>query len=119
MNPFENVMGGGENQGRNLLSIIINVAFGFVIGLVVFLGLQETLALGTKYAEELLNLVGFNNQMGGFGFTSYAPYIIGAPIAGMVVKELSSVRSLKSFAYFAAAVAVGFTISFLVKGNLI
>lgn len=118
MNP-QNMMGGNFGESTNLLSIITNVAFGFVLGLVVFLGFKETIELGTKYAEELLKLIGFDNQMGGLGFASYTPYIIGAPIAGMVVKELSSVRSLKSFAYFAVAVIVGFVIAVVTIGNFV
>jgi len=114
MNPFGNMMPG--NDGPNLWSIILNVAFGFVAGLIVFIGFKEVIEQGTKIAESILSMTGMGDQMGGFGFaTSAAPYLIVAPIAGMVVRELSSVRSLKGFAIFALAVAIGFVIAFLTK----
>ena len=119
MNPFENMMG-GQNEGTNLFSILLNVAFGFVAGLIIFLGFKEVLELGTKYAQDLLSLIGYGDQLSSFGIaTSAAPFVVIAPIAGMVVKELSAVRSLKSFGFFAAAVIIGIVIAFFIKGNLI
>jgi hypothetical protein len=119
MNPFENQMAGmpGMNQSTNLFSIIINILFGFVLGLIIFLGFKEVLTYGSKLAADLMNLTGYGRQMGGFGFAaSAAPYIIIAPIVGLVVKQLSSVRSLKGFGYFTLAVAIGFAIAFFMRG---
>ena len=115
MNPMMASPGGlGQGaEGTNLFSILVNVAFGFVGGLMVFLGPREVIAYGTKLAGELMNLTGFGQQMGGFGFAATAaPYIILAPIGGLVIRELTSVRSLKRFAFFAAAVIAGFAVSY-------
>ena len=110
MNPMMASPGGfGQDaQGTNLLSIVINLAFGFVAGLMIFIGPREVIAYGSKLAEDLIKLTGYGQQMAAFGFaTTAAPYIVLAPIAGMVAKQLSSVRSLKGFLYFAIAVIVG------------
>lgn len=112
MNPMLS-MGGGTN----LLDIIINLAFGFVAGLAVFLGVGEVLAYGTELAEKLLAMTGYGQQMAMFGLATTAlPYIVLAPIAGMVAKQLASVRSLKSFAFFVAAVLVGFAAAYFAQG---
>src|SRR4051812_36244797 len=99
MNPLENGMPpmmGGMNQGTNLLSIIINIAFGFVAGLMVFLGTKEVIEYGTKLAGDLLTMSGYGKQMSSFGMATTAlPYIVLTPIVGMVGKQLASVRSLK------------------------
>jgi hypothetical protein len=96
------------NSETNLLSILTNAAFGFVAGLMVLFGPKEVIAYGTKLAGEIMQLVGYGQQMAAFGFaTTAAPYIILAPIAGMVLRQLASVRSLKSFAYFAVAAIAG------------
>ncbi len=109
----------GMGEGTNLLSISINLAFGFVLGLMVFLGVAEVIAYGTLLAEKLLALSGYGQQMAAFGFaTTAAPYIVLAPIAGMVVKQLASVRSIKGFAYFAAAVLVGFAAAYFAQGYI-
>lgn len=115
MNPFGSSMG-GMNEGPNLLGILVNVAFGFVGGLMIFIGPKEVITYGTGLAQDIMELLGMNQQMSGFGFATAAPYIIITPITGMVVKELSAVRSLKSFAFFAAAVLTGLVIAFLTKG---
>src|SRR3989344_5047701 len=99
---------GQDAGGTNLLSILINLAFGFVAGLMIFIGPKEVLAYGSKLAADLIKLSGYGQQMAAFGFaTTAAPYIVLAPIVGMVAKQLSSVRSLKGFLYFAIAVIVG------------
>ncbi|MDP3991592.1 MAG: hypothetical protein Q8P66_01660 [Candidatus Colwellbacteria bacterium] len=110
MNPMMAAPGGfgQDTQGTNLLSILINVTFGFVLGLMIFIGPGEVIAYGSKLAGILMGLTGYGQQMAAFGFaTTAAPYIVLVPIVGMVLKQLSSVRSLKSFAYFAVAVIVG------------
>jgi hypothetical protein len=106
MNPMIGV--GGENS---LLSILINLAFGFVAGLMVFIGFSEVLAFGTTLAEQLLALSGYGQQMAAFGIaTTAAPY---------VVKQLAGVRSLKSFAFFAAAVLVGVAAAYFSQGYIV
>ena len=106
MNPLENMMGGDD--GLNLYSIIINVAFGFVLGLIVFVGFGEVLTYGAKLAGDLIKLSGYGQQMTAFGIaTTAAPYVVLAPLGALVAKQLSSVRSVKGFAFFAAAVLVG------------
>jgi hypothetical protein len=111
-------MPGMPSERPNLWSILINAAFGFVIGLMIFLGPKEVIAYGTKLAKSLLSLTGSGGQMGVYGFASAAPYIILAPLAGIVVKQLSAVRSIKSFLFFAGAVIVGIIIAYFAKGSL-
>jgi len=106
---------GGESE-TNLLSIILNIAFGFVAGLMYLFGVQEVIAYGSELAGELIKLTGYGQQMGAFGLATAAPYIILAPLAGLVAKQLSSVRTLKSFLYFALAVAAGFGVAYLGQG---
>jgi len=112
------MMGGaGEQEGTNLLVILINVAFGFAAGLMLFLGAQEVLTYGSKLAGDLIKLSGYGQQMAMFGFaTTAAPYIVLGPIAGIALKQLASVRSLKSFAFFAAAVLGGVAVAYLTQG---
>lgn len=110
----------GMEQGTNLLNIIINLAFGFVIGLMVFWGPKEVISVGSKLAENIISLTGYGKQMGAFGFATTAlPYVILTPIAGIVVRELSRIRSLKVFGYFILAVAVGFVIAFFTQSYLL
>lgn len=108
---------GGESE-TNLLSILLNAAFGFVAGLMFLFGIKEVLAYGTALATDLMEIVGYGQMgaMGGFSIASAAPYIVLAPLAGMVAKQLSSVRSIKSFAFFAAAVAAGFAAAYFSQG---
>jgi hypothetical protein len=118
MNPLMGMS--GEGEGTNLLSILINIAFGFVAGLMVFLGFQEVIDYGSKIAGEIIKATGYGQQMAMFGLaTTAAPYVVLAPIGGMVVKQLSSVRSIKSFAFFAAAVALGFAAAFFAQGYVL
>jgi hypothetical protein len=118
MNPLEGMMpqmpgSMGQSQGTNLLSIIINIIFGFVVGLIVFLGFKDVISYGSKLAGDLISLTGYGKQMSAFGFATTAlPYVVLAPLAGMVARQLSSVRTLKSFGYFALALAIGFVIAF-------
>ena len=108
---------GMQEQGTNLLEILINLAFGFAAGLIIFLGFKEVIAYGTKLATELFKMTPQGQQMAAFGMAaSYAPYVVLAPLGGMAVKQLTSVRSFRSFAYFVAAVALGITIAFFTQG---
>lgn len=108
---------GQQEQGTSLLSILINLAFGFVAGLMLLLGPKEVIAYGSTLASDLLKLSGYGQQMAAFGFaTTAAPYIVLAPIVGMVARQLSSVRSLRSFAFFAAAVLAGGIAAFFAQG---
>jgi hypothetical protein len=117
MNPLQNMMPGMGPQGPNLFSIILNIIFGFVIGLIVFLGFKDVIAYGTELAGNLLKLTGYGQQMSQFGFATTAlPYVVLAPIAGLVVKELSSIRTLKGFGYFVLAVLAGFIIAYFSQG---
>ncbi|MBX4211650.1 MAG: hypothetical protein KW806_02565 [Candidatus Yanofskybacteria bacterium] len=118
MDPFSQMqsMMPGHQPETNLWSIILNAIFGFVLGLMFLVGVKEVIAYGTKLATDLFKLTGQGQQMGGFGFASAAPYIILAPLGGIVVKQLSSVRTLKSFAFFAIAVLVGFAVVYFAQG---
>lgn len=112
-----NMAGFGQSEsGTNLLSILINLAFGFVGTLMILIGWVKVIAYGSRLATQLLDVVGYGANMGGFGIANAAPYIVLAPIAGLVVKELAGVKSLKSFGYFAAAVATGALIAFFTQG---
>ena len=111
---------GQDAQGANLLSILINVAFGFVLGLMIFIGPKEVIAYGSKLAGDIIAFSGYGQQMAIFGFaTTAAPYIVLAPIAGLVVKQLSSVRTLKSLAFFAGAVIVGVGVAYFLQGYVL
>ena len=101
MNPLESM-----DNGLNLFSIIVNVLFGFIAGLILLLGFKEVIDYGSKLATDMLG-----QQMGTPGFGTYAPYLVLAPIGGLVVKQLTAVRSLKSFGFFAGAVIIGFVIA--------
>ncbi len=106
-----------QEQGTNLLQIIINIAFGFVAGLVIFVGFDPVIHYGTKLANEVLKLSPQAQEMAAFGMaSSYASYVVIVPLIGLVGKQLASVRSLKSFAYFLAAVIAGLVIAFVTKG---
>jgi hypothetical protein len=107
----------GQESGTNLLSILVDVAFGFVAGLIIFFGFQPVIEYGSKLAEQLFNMTPQGAQMAQFGMAAtYAPYVILAPIGGLVLKELASVRSIKSFAIFAAAILAGLAIAFFTQG---
>jgi hypothetical protein len=107
----------GQQSETNLLSILINAAFGFVLGLMIFIGPKEVIDYGSKLATTLIKLTGYGQQAAMFGFaTTAAPYIVLAPILGMVTKQLSSVRSLKSFGFFAGAAILGLLIAFFARG---
>jgi hypothetical protein len=109
----------GNGRGTNLFSIIINIAFGFALGLILFLGFQDVIDYGSKLASEIIKMTGYGQQMAMFGLaTTAAPYVVLAPIAGMAVKQLTAVRSLKSFAFFAAAVIVGLAAAFFAQGYI-
>lgn len=118
MNPM---MGGfGGDDGVNLFSISVNALFGFVAGLMLFLGVGEVIAYGSTLAEQLIKLTGYGQQMAQFGLaTTAAPYIVLAPLGGLAVKQLSSVRTLKSFAFFAGALIAGVAVAFLLQGYVL
>lgn len=117
MPPLGNMV--GQDDGFNLYSIILNITFGFVIGLVIFAGFEAVIAYGSELATKLLKLTGYGQQMASFGFaTAAAPYIVLGPLAALVVKQLTSVRSIKSFAFFAAAVVVGVIGAYFTHGLL-
>ncbi len=108
---------GNQSEGINLLSILINIAFGFVVGLMVLFGWKEVIAYGSKLAEDLIDMTGYGQGMGGLGFAvTAAPYIVIAPIAGMVLKQLAAVRSIKTFAFFVVASLVGVSIAYFAQG---
>lgn len=108
-----------QESETNLLSILINIAFGFVAGLIIFLGFKEVIAYGTALAQELFQMSPQGQQMAAFSMAAtYAPYIVLAPLTGMVLKQLSSVRSLKGFGFFLAAFGAGIGLAFLAKGTL-
>ena len=113
------MMPGAHDQGTNLLEILINIAFGFVVGLIIFLGWKEVIAAGSNLATQLFNMSPQGQQMAAFGMAAnYAPYVVLAPLGGMVVKQLTAVRSLKTFAYFVLAVLLGIAIAFFAKGYI-
>ena len=108
---------GQSNERGNLLSILIDIAFGFVLGLMIFVGPKEVIAYGSKLAGDLVKIANLEQQLGVSGFaTGAAPYIVLAPILGKVLSQLASVRSLKSFMYFAAAVLVGCVVAYFTQG---
>ena len=101
----------------NLLAILIDIAFGFVAGLIIFLGFAHVLSFGTKLANELVKLTPQGAAMGAFGgATSYAAYVVIVPLLGLVAKQLASVNSLKRFGYFALAILAGLAIAFVTQG---
>jgi hypothetical protein len=115
MNPL---MGGDD--GINLFSIILNIVFGFIGGLMIFIGATEVIAYGSTLAEQLIKVSGYGKQMASFGFaTSAAPYVVLAPIGGLVVRQLTSIRTLKSFAFFAGAVLLGLALAYVSKGYVL
>ncbi len=97
---MQDMMGGGT--GTNLFDILVNLAFGFIGGLMLFLGPKEVIDWGSKIVTDMMG-----QRTGAMGLATFAPYVVLAPIGGLVVKQLTNVRSLKSFAFFAVAVIVG------------
>ncbi len=111
-----------QDQGTNLWSIILNIAFGFVIGLMIFIGAKQIINYGSKLATMFIKMSGYGKPAAMFGFSGFAsaaPYIVLAPLGGIVIKQLSSVKTLKGFGYFAAAVIVGSAIAFFTKGSVV
>lgn len=104
----------GESE-TNLLSIILNIAFGFVAGLMYLFGVKEVIEYGSAIAADLLGSTGYG-QMPGFSIATAAPYIILAPIGGMVLRQLSGVRSFKGFLFFIVAVGAGLAVAFVMQG---
>jgi hypothetical protein len=109
----------GQQEGTNLFNIILHLVFGFVVGLILFLGFGEVLQYGSALAGQLIKLSGYGSQMAAFGMAqTAAPYIVLAPIAGLVARQLSGVRSIKGFTYFAAAVIVGIAVAYFVAPHV-
>jgi hypothetical protein len=74
---------------------------------------------GTHLAMELVKQTGYGSgPLASFGFSA-APYVVLAPVGGFALKELASVRSLRGFAYFVAAVLIGVVIAFVTKGYFV
>ena len=109
----------GQDDRPNLLSILINLTFGFIAGLMFFFGPKDVIAYGSKLAGELMKMAGQGAQMAQFGFASAAPYVVLAPILGIFGKQLSSIRSLKGFGFFAAAVIVGLAAAYFSQGYFV
>src|SRR6185437_16639269 len=104
MDPFASQMQIQPQSSTNLFSTLVNIAFGFVLGLVIFSGFEPTVAYGTKLAATLIKTSGYGQQMAAFGFaTTAAPYVVFAPLLGLVATQLKSVNSIRGFVYFAAA----------------
>lgn len=70
MDPFQSSTG----SELNLFSILINVAFGFVAGLMLFLGFKETIDFGSKLAADVIKLTGMGQQVG--PFATFAPHTL-------------------------------------------
>lgn len=103
----------GQDDGINLYSIILNIAFGFALGLIIFAGFEAVITYGSDLATKLIKLSGYGQQMAMFGLaTSAAPYVVLAPLGALVVKQLTSVRSIKTFIFFALAVVIGIVAAF-------
>jgi len=109
-------MGMQQASTTNLLSILIDIAFGFAGGLIIFFGPEPVIKYGTHLAMEIMKQTGYGASPFMSLGLSAAPYVVLAPIGGLALKELASVRSLRGFAYFAAAVLVGLAIAFVTKG---
>ncbi len=106
-----------QEPQTNLLNILVDVAFGFVGGLMIFFGPMPIIQYGTHLATDLMKQFGAGaGPLASFGIASAAPYVILAPVGGFALKQLASVRSIKGFAYFAASVLVGVAIAFFTKG---
>ena len=109
--------GMGQQSETNLLSILLNVAFGFIAALMFFFGVKEVLTYGTKLTLDLMQSVGYGQQFG--GYAQFAPYVVITPIAGLVLQQLAAVRSIKSFLYFAIAIGVGIGLAFVTQGYFV
>lgn len=108
---------GQQDSSTNLLNILVDIAFGFIAGLMIFFGPMPVIAYGTHLATELLKQTGYGSgPMASLGIASAAPYVIIAPVGGFALKHLASVRSLKGFAFFAGAILAGIAIAFVTKG---
>lgn len=104
----------------SLWNIVVSGALGFVLGLALFWGPSKLIAYGTKLAKQAISVSGYDSQLGIYGnyATSYLPYAILVFIFGLAVGQLSAVRSLKSFGFFAVSVLIGIIIAFFAKGYL-
>lgn len=121
LEQMQSMMQGGmklHEPETNLWSIILNAVFGFLLGVILIFGLREVIDYGTKLAQQALKLSGYGQEFAAMGISTAAPYVVLAPIGATVVKQLSSVRSLKSFGYFVASALAGLAIAFVMKGYL-
>ena len=111
-------MFGGMAQQQpttNLLNILVDIAFGFVGGLMIFFGPMPVITYGTQLATTLIKQTGYGSgPFASFGFSA-ATYVVLAPVGGFALKELASVRSLRGFAYFAAGIIAGLAIAYFTK----
>jgi hypothetical protein len=115
--PRIGVPGMVQQPTTNLLSLLVDTAFGFIAGLMVFFGPMPVIAYGTHLAMDLMKQTGYGSgPLAMYGFTA-APYVILLPIGGFALKELASVRSIKGFFYFAAAILIGFALAFFTRGS--
>jgi hypothetical protein len=108
MDPYQN----GESSNTNLLSILINMAFGFVAALVLFFGVKPVLLYATKIAQDVITYFGFQSLPGYGLVTNFLPYLVLTPIIAMALRQLASVRSIRGFIYFVLAIGLGFAIAY-------
>jgi hypothetical protein len=113
---MQNAGGFSQEPRANLLSVLTDIAFGFIAGLMIFIGPKEVIEYGSKLAGDLVKLADFERQLGSSGFaTSAAPYVLLAPLGGVIVRQLSSVRSFKTFTYFILAVGMGIALAYITR----
>jgi hypothetical protein len=111
------VGGMGQQDSTNLLNILVDIAFGFAGGLMIFFGPQPVITYGTHLAMDLLKQTGYGSgPLAAFGLASAAPYVVLAPVGGFALKELAAVRSIRSFAFFAVSVLIGLAIAYFTQG---
>jgi hypothetical protein len=116
MPHFPNMTGNPVEPTTNLLNLIVDVTFGFIGGLIIFFGALPVIKAGEHLAMELIKQTGYGSSpFASFGFTA-APYIVLAPVGGFALKEIASVRSIRGFLYFIAAVFLGLVIAYFTKG---
>jgi hypothetical protein len=115
--PNVPMMGAMQQQpATNLLSLLVDVAFGFIGGLMIFFGPMPVIEYGTHLAMILIKQTGYGSSpFASIGFSA-APYVVLAPVGGFALKEIASVRSIRGFLYFAAAVLIGLAIAYVTKG---
>jgi hypothetical protein len=101
----------------SLLTIIVDILFGFAIGLVYFWGVKEALHYGTALANKYIAMA-LPPQAAALSIGSYVPYVVFAPLAGFALRDVASVRSIKHFIVFIGCLAIGFAAAFFVQGQV-